>query len=235
MCDDGAVSNSTDLIAASDVRIAVPVADRREATRAYRILLGEPAADGEWAAANGSVLLVDGDEDVSIDFVVPDAAQARSQLERRGLADGRAAVDGLAVGVTESADRRPHGPILDHIVLTHHDEDAAIALFAGRFGMSLRRVRPLGDDLVQLFLRTSTVVVEIVAGPAMAERDRFGGIAWLVDDIDAEQERLVEAGLDTSDVRIGRKPGTRVCTVRERALSTPTLLIEQTPRADGPT
>ena len=34
-------------------------------------------------------------------------------------------------------------------------------------------------------------------------------------------------GLDVSEVRPGRKPGTRVATVRERTLGTPTLLIEQ--------
>ncbi|WP_420039761.1 VOC family protein [Gordonia sp. MP11Mi] len=224
------MSNSNDPIAASDVRIGIPVADLQASTRAYRILLGAPVSDGEWAAANGTVVLLDSDADLSIDFVVDDEARARAELERRGL---KPAAD-VPIGVTEVTRPRPEHPVLDHIVLTHSDEDAAIALYAGRFGMRLRRVRTLGDDLAQLFFRTSTVVVEVVAGPVMAERERFGGIAWLTDDIDAEQERLVEAGLDTSEVRAGRKPGTRVCTVRERALGTPTLLIEQSPRPDGP-
>ncbi|MCF8587759.1 VOC family protein [Gordonia liuliyuniae] len=224
------MSNSNDPIGVSDVRLGIPVADQRASTRAYQILLGAPVSDGEWAAANGTVLLRDADADLSIDFVVADEARARAELARRGLSP----TGEVSIGVTELTRPRPDGPVLDHIVLTHRDEDAAIALYAGRFGMSLRRVRPLGDELVQLFFRTSTLVVEVVAGPAMAERELFGGIAWLTDDIDAEQERLVEAGLDTSEVRVGRKPGTRVCTVRERVLGTPTLLIEQSPRSDDP-
>ena len=41
------------------------------------------------------------------------------------------------------------------------------------------------------------------------------------------RERLVAGGVEVSEVRTGRKPGTRVATVRDRALGTPTLLIEQ--------
>lgn len=226
--DHEAVRNSNDPIAASDVRIGIPVTDVDAATRAYRILLGAPAADRQWAAANGSLVLLDANSDLSVDFVVPDEARACAQLERRGLS----ATDHAPIGVTEAIGPEVEWPVLDHIVLTHSDADAAIALYAGRFGLSLRRVRPLGDELAQLFFRTSTVVVEVVAGPALADRDRFGGVAWLTEDIDADQERIVEAGLDTSEVREGRKPGTRVCTVRERVLGTPTLLIEQSPRLD---
>ncbi|MGO3326109.1 VOC family protein [Gordonia sp. (in: high G+C Gram-positive bacteria)] len=222
--------NSNDPIAVSDVRIGIPVVDVEAATRAYRILLGAPAADRLWAAANGSVVLLPADADPSVDFVVPDETRARVQLERRGLS----ATDHAPLGVTEKIQRDGDSPVLDHIVLTHADSDAAIALYAGRFGLDLRRVRPLGDGLAQLFFRTSTVVVEVVAGPAMADRDRFGGLAWLTEDIDADQERIVEAGLDTSEVREGRKPGTRVCTIRERALGTPTLLIEQSPCENDP-
>lgn len=228
------MTNPNDPIAVSDVRIGVPVVDLDASARAYRILFGLPVADRrrserQWAAANGSVVLRDSDAELSVDFVVPDESLARAQLDRRGFGD----TDHRPVGVTGEFGPHVESPALDHIVLTHSDADAAIALYAGRLGMSLRRVRPFGDGVAQLFFRTSTLVVEVVAGSAMAGRDRFGGVAWLSDDIDADQERIVEAGLDTSEVREGRKPGTRVCTVRERSLGIPTLLIEQSPRLDG--
>jgi hypothetical protein len=39
----------------------------------------------------------------------------------------------------------------------------------------------------------------------------------------------MSAGLDVSDVRTGRKPGTRVLTVRSSTCGIPTLLVERTP------
>lgn len=57
--------------------------------------------------------------------------------------------------------------------------------------------------------------------------DSFGGLAWRSADIEATRERLVAGGVEVSEVRTGRKPGTRVATVRDRALGTPTLIIEQ--------
>ena len=44
--------------------------------------------------------------------------------------------------------------------------------------------------------------------------DRLSGICWRVADIDATHARLAGAGVDVSEVRTGRKPGTRVMTVR---------------------
>ncbi len=62
------------------------------------------------------------------------------------------------------------------------------------------------------------------SGPAM-DRDTFFGLAWRVADVDAARERLHRAGFRVDPVRRGRKPGTRVATVRSRTCGVPTLLI----------
>ncbi|GAA4673220.1 VOC family protein [Gordonia humi] len=220
-----------DPIAVSDVRLILPVTDPVASAAAYRILVGGRAGATRATAGNGVVEFGTAD-DPHVDFAVADLPEARVQLRRRGLdvvdRDERSADIGCApIGITSVTSDDAAARRIDHVLLTHPDADAAIALYAGRLGMSLRRARALDDDVTQLFFRTATVIVEVVAGPAMAERDRFAGIAWLSADIDADRRNLVDAGLDAGDVRAGRKPGTRVCTVRDRAFGTPTLLIEQ--------
>ncbi|WP_132994206.1 VOC family protein [Gordonia zhaorongruii] len=230
---------ASDPLAASDIGFGIPVADRAKATDLYRALLGEPIATGLWAAANGTVTLFDEGESPAVDFVVADLDRSLTLLNRRGLPTverlpGSFSVDGTGpLGVTARVSSARDAAAIDHVVLTHPDAEAAVALYGGRLGLDLRLVKSLTDDVSQLFFRTRTAIVEVVAGPAMAEQDRFGGIAWRADDIDAERRRLVDAGLNVSEVRSGRKTGTRVCTVRERDLGTPTLIIEQTLRAPG--
>jgi hypothetical protein len=41
--------------------------------------------------------------------------------------------------------------------------------------------------------------------------------------------RLIAANVDVSEVRTGRKPGTRVMTVRSGTCAVATLLVERTP------
>jgi hypothetical protein len=55
-------------------------------------------------------------------------------------------------------------------------------------------------------------------------------MSWRVADIDATRARLVSAGVEVSEVRAGRKPGTRVLAVHSGACGIPTLLVERTPR-----
>jgi hypothetical protein len=52
-----------------------------------------------------------------------------------------------------------------------------------------------------------------------------------VADIDATRARLAAAGLDVSEVRAGRKPGTRVMTVRDGTCGVRTLMLERAARA----
>ena len=55
--------------------------------------------------------------------------------------------------------------------------------------------------------------------------DRLTGLAWRVRDPDAARARLAHAGFDVSEVRKGRKPGTRVFTVRSGVAGAPSLMI----------
>jgi len=62
-------------------------------------------------------------------------------------------------------------------------------------------------------------------------QDKLWGLSWRVADIDATRERLIAAGIEASEVRVGRKPGTRVMSLRSGTCGIHTLLLERTPKA----
>jgi hypothetical protein len=80
-----------------------------------------------------------------------------------------------------------------------------------------------------MFFRCGDLIVEVAhdsragvsAGP-----DRLWGLSWRVEDPDAARARLLAAGLDVSETRPGRKPGTRVFTVRDGTCGVPTLMLQ---------
>ena len=84
-----------------------------------------------------------------------------------------------------------------------------------------------------MFFRCGDLIVEVVRRPVAggdANRDKLWGLSWRVADIDAVRARLLAAGIDVSEPRMGRKPGTRVMTVRSGTCGVPTLFLERTPR-----
>jgi catechol 2,3-dioxygenase-like lactoylglutathione lyase family enzyme len=124
---------------------------------------------------------------------------------------------------------------LDHVVIATADPEAAAALYGARLGldMALDRSHPEWGRL--MFFRCGDLIVEVVHRPGKdsdASRDRLWGLSWRVADIDATRARLASAGVEVSDVRTGRKPGTRVLTVRSGTCGIPTLLVERTARAE---
>jgi predicted enzyme related to lactoylglutathione lyase len=78
----------------------------------------------------------------------------------------------------------------------------------------------------QLFFRASSMSIEVIASAKSPAQDELWGLALKSADLDATQARLRESGVEVSDIREGRKPGTRVCTVKSHTLNVPTLLIE---------
>lgn len=120
---------------------------------------------------------------------------------------------------------------LDHVVITTPNPDRALGVYGAKLGLDLRLDRSNPDWKVrQLFFRCGDGLVEFAAGlqrPVSDDPDRFGGLAWQVDDIDAAHARIASAGFDISDVKTGRKPGTRVFTIRSGIASAPDLVISQ--------
>ena len=124
---------------------------------------------------------------------------------------------------------------MDHVVIGTADPEGAAALYGARLGldMALDRSHPEWGRL--MFFRCGDLVVEVAHRPgkdAPTAPDKLRGICWRVADIAATRARLVEAGLDVSEARPGRKPGTKVMTVRNGTCGVPTLLVERTPRPD---
>jgi catechol 2,3-dioxygenase-like lactoylglutathione lyase family enzyme len=152
------------------------------------------------------------------------------------------ATRGVRLFFLERATERPRSvpsgaaPItaMDHVVVSTTDPERAAALYGARLGLDMALDRSHPDWGRLMFFRCADLIVEVVYRPdANADKahDKLWGLSWRVADIDATRVRLASAGIDVSDVRAGRKPGTRVLTVRNGTCGIPTLLVERTARA----
>ena len=120
---------------------------------------------------------------------------------------------------------------LDHVVVSTADPERAAALYGARLGLDMALDRSHPDWGRLMFFRCGDLIVEVVHRPdvnADPAHDKLWGLSWRVADIDAARARLASAGIDVSEVRTGRKPGTRVATVRGGTCGIPTLLVERT-------
>ena len=123
---------------------------------------------------------------------------------------------------------------LDHVVVSTEDPERAAALYGARLGLDMALDRSHQDWGQLMFFRCGDLIVEVVKRPVAGgdqTHDKLWGLSWRVADIDATRARLVADGLDVSDVRAGRKPGTRVMSVRNGTCGIHTLLLERTARA----
>jgi catechol 2,3-dioxygenase-like lactoylglutathione lyase family enzyme len=118
---------------------------------------------------------------------------------------------------------------LDHIVVNTPNPERAVAHYGGRLGLDLRLDRINAQwGARQLFFRTGNAVVEIGASlktPVSDAKDSFGGLAWHVKFPRMARARIAQAGIDVSEIREGRKPGTSVFTVRGGTGGVPTLML----------
>ena len=148
---------------------------------------------------------------------------------------------GVRLFFLESAGERPRSaasgaaPILslDHVVVATEDSERAAALYGARLGLDMALDRTHQDWGQLMFFRCGDLIVEVVRRPVAggdATRDKLWGLSWRVGDIDAARARLVADGVDVSEVRTGRKPGTRVLSVRSGTCGVQTLLLERSPR-----
>ena len=173
-----------------------------------------------------------------------------AEVESRDLDSGRTlhwkrtrVATELARGVRmfflELPEQRPRSAVtsaapilaLDHVVISTEDPERAAALYGARLGLEMALDRSHQDWGQLMFFRCGDLIVEIVRRPvagADQAHDKLWGLSWRVADIEATRARLVAAGVDVSEVRAGRKPGTRVMSVRSGACGIHTLLLERT-------
>jgi catechol 2,3-dioxygenase-like lactoylglutathione lyase family enzyme len=123
-----------------------------------------------------------------------------------------------------------HVHALDHLVINTPNPDRAMALYGAKLGLRLALDRTAPEWGVRLiFFRTGGLTVEIAhrlaQGEDAAGPDAFWGLTWRVGDIEAAHDRLAAKGFNISEVRTGRRAGTRVFTVRDGTMGVPTLFI----------
>jgi catechol 2,3-dioxygenase-like lactoylglutathione lyase family enzyme len=196
----------------------------------------DAAGEGQWIVA----------------FQVSDLGAAAQLLSRRGLDVARAGplarvrAAGLDFVLTPGRIGPQRSPpttteaaaveALDHVVVMTPNCDRALGLYGAKFGLDLRLDRANEQwGARQLFFRCGATVFEVGASlkaPVTEEPDRFGGLAWRVTDPDAAQARIAAAGFGVSEVRTGRKPGTRVFTVRDAPGGVPTLMLMPSPELE---
>jgi len=149
-----------------------------------------------------------------------------------------AASNGIRLFALQLHGERPRSPPagaapvtgLDHLVISTAHPERAMALYGARLGLEMIRDLNRPDWNARLmFFRCGDVIFEVMQRldrPVSDTPDRLWGLSWRVANADATRERLAANGVDVSDVRTGRLPGTRVFTARNGTCGVPTLLIE---------
>jgi catechol 2,3-dioxygenase-like lactoylglutathione lyase family enzyme len=146
---------------------------------------------------------------------------------------------GVRMFFLELAGERPHSALttetpvlgLDHVVVSTEDPERAAALYGARLGLDMALDRTHQEWGQLMFFRCGDLIVEIVRRPvagADQAHDKLWGLTWRVADIDATRQRLIAAGIEATEVRIGRKPGTRVMSLRSGTCGIQTLILERT-------
>jgi catechol 2,3-dioxygenase-like lactoylglutathione lyase family enzyme len=122
---------------------------------------------------------------------------------------------------------------LDHVVVSTEDPERAAALYGARLGLDMALDRSHQDWGQLMFFRCGDLIVEVVKRPVAGgdqARDKLWGLSWRVADIEATRARLLAAGLQVSEARAGRKPGTRVMSLYSGTCGIHTLILERTPK-----
>lgn len=219
------------------------------AVGAYETLLGRRAVNGRLQTGNvGLVFSAVGNALSTMVFATADLDKAARLLERRAVPSerkgdrlvlSREATHNVPIELCErrdiassplaGSDEAASISALDHIVVRTPNPERAIAFYAGRLGLDLRLDRSNPDWGARLlFFRCGDLVVEIAHdlkegvsdGP-----DELWGLSWRTPDIAKANARLKAAGIDVSEPRHGRRPGSHVFTVKSHTEGVPTIII----------
>lgn len=118
---------------------------------------------------------------------------------------------------------------LDHVVINTFNPDRALALYGAKLGLNLALDRSNPDwDARLMFFRTGGSTVEVAHKLSKGESsapDKLWGLSWRVPNIEAAHDRLKASGLQVSDTRPGRRPGSKVFSVKNGTLGVPTLIL----------
>ena len=216
--------------------------------RACETLLGRRVVDGRLQTGNVGLTFGTGRQPLSsMVFATASLDKAARLLERRAVAATRGArlelsttaSHGVPIALVECSQRPDPSPptadeasaisSLDHVVVRTPNPERAIAFYAGRLGLDLRLDRSNPDWGARLlFFRCGDLVVEIAHdlkkgvsdGP-----DQLWGLSWRASDVTKVNARLKAAGVDVSEVRTGRRPGTQVFSVNSHTEGVPTIVI----------
>ena len=212
---------------------------------AYETLLGRRSVGGRLRTGNVGLAFTDGAPGLhSMSFATGDVAKAATLLERRAVkaeCDGDTLTldaNGVAIEVAAAAGEAPSPftddeagcvSALDHVVVRTPNPERAIAFYAGRLGLDLRLDRSNPEWGARLlFFRCGNLVVEIAhdlkKGVSDAP-DHLWGLSWRVPDIARANARLKATGLEVSEARTGRRPGSQVFTVKNGTDGVPTIFI----------
>ena len=225
---------------------------RAGAVGAYETLLGRKAEDGRLRVGNVGLTIEDHASTAQLSsmvFATASLEKAARLLERRAVACERkdrqlvlsaGATHGVPIVLVERTETPAPSPLLksseaaaisslDHVVIRSPNPERAIALYAGRLGLDLRldRSNPEWGSRL-LFFRCGDMVVEIAhdlkKGVSDAP-DQLWGLSWRAPDVARINERLKQAGVEVSEPRNGRRPGTQVFGVQSHTANVPTIVI----------
>jgi hypothetical protein len=222
-------------------RIVMAVPDLQAAAEQYRQLFdvlpfigespqGEPLA--RWGLPNTVVELlqctVDRPRLQGIVFNLPEAGQVESPAVNTMGIDIRLG-DGCSTADFRRLQAQAQSTVLsvDHVVLRTDDAQACIELFNGELGIRLaldKTVPEWGGRM--LFFRAGKLTLEVIESDADTRGNNFWGLAYQCQDLAALVEQLGGRGVTVSAIREGRKPDTRVATLKSHCLEIPTLLIQ---------
>jgi len=220
-------------------RIIIEVPDVVGAAAEYSVLLGIapywpqlPGPQLAWFALGNTVVQLQGGyrEEAGIRGLV--LAVSREGVDAMPVTNSLGLDLALCDGSATAGARVEHSAtanmLVDHLVLRTGDPQGCIELFGEQLGirLALDKAAPQWGGRM-LFFRAGKLTLEVIAADEQpAHENVFWGIAYQCPDIDHCAERLERVGVSLSEIRPGRKPGTRVATVKSHCLGIPTLLVE---------